>query len=266
MRKRKGRRNRKGNWCRWSVCSLLTVTLLLSGCARVTEEMEAGRLQGISLLESGDYEGAIAQFEQVISQSSRVTEFELDVLKYRAEAELGLEDYTAAAYTYEMLSQVDKPKPEYSYLRAMCLAKSNDTAGAEEALEEGRGLDENLEGFGYEEAMLALGEAYGAAGDSAGMDRIYQELISSGHENTEIYNRWMLTSMEAEDYEAALAHAETGLALSDDRARQELLFNQAVCYEYLGQYDKALELFQSYAAAYENDAAAEHEIAFLVTR
>jgi len=44
------------------------------------------------------------------------------------------------------------------------------------------------------------------------------------------------------------------------------MFNEAVCYEYLGQYEKALSLFLAYIETYGSDERAEHEIAFLVTR
>ena len=47
---------------------------------------------------------------------------------------------------------------------------------------------------------------------------------------------------------------------------QELKFNEAVCYEYLGDFAKALELFRAYAAEYGTDARVAHEIAFLETR
>ena len=90
----------------------LAALFLLSGCGSVTEEMKTGRTEGIALLESGDYEGAVSRFDEVISQASRVTDFELDVLKYRAEAELKLEDYQAAAYTYGILIRSDGPKPQ----------------------------------------------------------------------------------------------------------------------------------------------------------
>ena len=50
------------------------------------------------------------------------------------------------------------------------------------------------------------------------------------------------------------------------RQSWELKFNQAVCFEHLGQYQKALELFQAYTEEFGSDEAAEHEIAFLKTR
>ena len=245
---------------------ILAALFLLSGCGSVTEEMKTGRTEGIALLESGDYEGAVSRFDEVISQASRVTDFELDVIKYRAEAELKLEDYQAAAYTYGILSQVDEPKPEYEYLEALCLARGGNPEGAKAALEEGKALDESLSGFGYEEAMMAIGEANAASGDMEAADRTYQELVSQGHANTGIYNRWALSAMEAGNYEEALSYIETGLALSDDTARKELRFNEAVCCEYLGQYEQALSLFQAYEAEFGSDEQTAHEIAFLVTR
>lgn len=69
---------------------LAAAALLLTGCKGVTEEEKTARENGIALLESGDYEGALDQFEALIQDADRVTDFEVDILKYRAEAEYGL--------------------------------------------------------------------------------------------------------------------------------------------------------------------------------
>ena len=68
------------------------------------------------------------------------------------------------------------------------------------------------------------------------------------------------------DYEEALKTAAKGLILTDGLAMQELKFNEAVCYEYLGDFSKSLELFRAYAAEYGTDERVAHEIAFLETR
>ena len=117
---------------------LAAAALLLTGCKRVTEEEKTARENGIALLESGDYEGALDQFEALIQDADRVTDFEVDILKYRAEAEYGLKDYEAAAHTYDILSQIDKERAEYGYFAALSLAKAGDSAGAWEKLEQGR--------------------------------------------------------------------------------------------------------------------------------
>ena len=61
-------------------------------------------------MENGDYEGAVAEFDSLIDQTKHVSSFEIDVLKYRGEAEFMLGDYGAAAYTYDTLVKVDKPR------------------------------------------------------------------------------------------------------------------------------------------------------------
>ena len=92
---------------------------LLTGCGHVTEEMKAaGKEKRIALMENGDYEGAVAQFDSLIHQTKHISSFEIDVLKYRGEAEFMLGDYGAAAYTYDTLVKVDKPRAEYYYLGA----------------------------------------------------------------------------------------------------------------------------------------------------
>ncbi|MGI5984098.1 MAG: hypothetical protein ACOX8F_11890 [Sakamotonia sp.] len=246
--------------------AVLAAAVLLAGCGRVTEEELAARENGIALLESGDHEGALDQFEALIQDTDRVTAFEVDVLKYRAEAEYGLEDYGAAAHTYDILSQIDEERAEYGYFAALCLAKAGDPDGAWERLEQGKALDPAGEAPGYTEAMTAVGGAYLDSGSHERADAVYAELIQSGKAGTAVYNRLALAEMKAADYETALGYCETGLALSDRTAVRELRFNQAVCLEYMGQYQKALELFQAYTEEFGSDEEAEHEIAFLKTR
>ena len=43
-------------------------------------------------------------------------------------------------------------------------------------------------------------------------------------------------------------------------------YNQAVCSEYLGQYQEALELFKAYGQQYGTDEELQHEIDFLESR
>lgn len=135
-----------------------------------------------------------------------------------------LGDYGAAAYTYDTLVKVDKPRAEYYYLGAVSLANSGDAEGAENRLESGTKADEKHAAAGYAEAMEALGAAYMTAGDETKADEIYQTLVEEGFSSTEVYNRWMMAAMKKGDYEEALQHGEAGLALSDDRAKKEIAF------------------------------------------
>ncbi len=98
----------------------LAAMLLMTGCGAKTKEKLELRNAGIDKLNAGDYHGAIESFDQALERSKKVVgEFELDVLKYRADAETGAEDYEAAAHTYEVLCQVEEEKPEYLYRLCM---------------------------------------------------------------------------------------------------------------------------------------------------
>lgn len=93
---------------------LAALSIFASGCFGGGKEKYTFRENGIDLLEAGDYEGAIQAFDQALEASDgMVGNFELDILKYRAEAECGTGDYEAAANTYAVLNQVDGERPEY---------------------------------------------------------------------------------------------------------------------------------------------------------
>ena len=130
----------------------------------------------------------------------------------------------------------------------------------------GKELDKKLEAAGLWEATLALAEGYEAGGLTEKAKDVYLEMIDGGHGSTDIYNRLMIMAMDGEDYEEALNLAAKGLILTDGLAVQELKFNEAVCYEFLGEFSKALELFRAYAAEFGSDDRVAHEIAFLETR
>ena len=89
---------------RLHLAALLLGVSLAAGCRGTDPAREQFRLDGIAQMEQGDYEGAIASFDEAIAHSDgRVGDFELDVLKYGGEAECKLGDYPAAAHTYDVL-------------------------------------------------------------------------------------------------------------------------------------------------------------------
>lgn len=92
------RKNKKRQAIVLRILVLLCI-LALSGCGKNNKEREELRMSGITKMDAGDYAGAAQDFEAAIQASSgRVGSFEIDVLKYRAEAEYKLGDYGAAAH------------------------------------------------------------------------------------------------------------------------------------------------------------------------
>ena len=130
------------------MAAMLLASVFLTACGGVTEDMLATRESAVAMMENGDYEGAVAAFNVLVEEATKVTEFELDVLKYRAEAEFMLEDYAAAVHTYRTLMEVDKELPEYYYCASIAMARDGQTEEASELLMRGKDLDKKLEAAG----------------------------------------------------------------------------------------------------------------------
>ena len=247
-----------------AICALSSV--LLTACSGVSEEKLVSRESAIALMESGDLEGAVTVFNDLVKEAKKVTEFELDILKYRGEAEFLLEDYEAALHTYRTLMEVDKERPEYCYMASIALAKDGQRHDAKLFLDSGKALDKDSQAPMFYQASVAYAESCMAAGEDMTATGIYQELIDGGFANTDLYNRLVMAAVNEGKYEEALELIKKGLTLTDTMAVQELKFNEAVCYEYLGEFSKALELFRYYIEEFGNDERAAHEITFLETR
>ncbi len=105
---------------------------------------------------------------------------------------------------------------------------------------------------------------------------LYEDAIRNGTTDPSVFNSLGLIYLEEEHYEGALGFFEQAVQLAAEnggelgareaQAVQEASFNQAVVYERLGQFQTALQHFQTYVAQYGADEAAQKEITFLQTR
>lgn len=244
---------------------ILVVTVILTaGCGRNTKERYELRSNGISQLNAGDYNGAIQSFDQALEKSRKlVGEFELDVLKYRAEAEAGAQDYEAAAHTYEVLCQVDEERPEYLYRSCILYER---TGAIDKALESyKKAYEKQPDSQETAEALLALGKGLTESSRFEEAMELYQEAMNGGLESGELYNRMGICELEAQNYDQALGYFEKGI-MAGGQARQELLYNQAVVYEKKLEFSRALELLETYVSEFGANPEVEKEIAFLRTR
>lgn len=279
---------------------------LFTGC-QGNKEKYTYRETGISQLDAGNYEEAIQSFDQALEHSDgTVGEFELDVLKYRAEAEYKAEDYAAAAYTYGILIQVDGPRPEYISMQNMLYIQAGELDKAMEAYlavygpesgsadagstvkdkEAGKksgdgkksdGGKKNGDGkkAGSDEAstdtlrqtlLLSLGQALTEAERFEDARTLYRQAIDDGVQSGELYNRMGLCELEDGKLDDALGYFTQGMQIPDETAKPKLLYNQAAVYEQKQDFAKALELLETFVASYGSTPEAEKEIAFLKTR
>ena len=110
---RRRRRNRRLKNVLIGLCCILLVVLLVFGVGKLVERFAGPgktqlRKEGIEKLNSGDLEGAVADFDQALekagNKSNKASAFNADVLWYRAEAEMFLADYEAASHTYDLVA------------------------------------------------------------------------------------------------------------------------------------------------------------------
>lgn len=211
--------------------AVLAAGCLLSGCENAMED-------GTDFLRRGDYQGAIAVFEQVINGSGeeRVT----DLLKQG--------DFQGAVSLAERKLDEKRRKPEdlpeayrgigmaYYELEDYEAARSH----LQKALEEGGAETPTIYHL-IGTCSMYLGDYDGALTAFDQGTALPQEAVFS--EGTE----WE----QQADYQAAI---------------QEMLRNRIVCYEKKQEWDSVKAAVAEYAARYPEDAEAQKEAEFWATR
>lgn len=211
-------------------------------------------LRGNTRLRRGNYTGAKEDFDRVVEMDGKNFDrlIELyEVFEYYGYKDAGQGYLTDALQTYEaQMSDYDKGRMYYylgDYQKAyLALENAKDQGGAE----------------GY----LYLGMAYEATGDYNYAASVYNSYLAKDTSNAMIYNQLGLCNMKKGEYEEALAAFQAGMQIEGNTLMQSLLYNEIVAYEYLGDFQNATALMESYLRVYPDDEAAQREYGFLQTR
>jgi len=259
-----------------SACIILMVCALC-GCGKNTKKEKELREQAIGFMEQGDYSAAVARFNEALSyKDGKYGKLEIDILRYRAEAEVLSGDYGAAANTYDQLCHDDEEKPEYLNLEIICMVRAGEPlTKVLNVYKHSTELDPNA--MGNRQALYSLGTALAKSGDPEFVKtarQLYEEALNSeGGATGEIYNRIGTLAFEEGNIEEAVDWFQQGVEhIQNDSNSDEadvlasLHYNIAICYEYLQDYKTAKSLFEEYAAQYGSNEVIEHEIEFLETR
>ncbi|MCI8948620.1 MAG: tetratricopeptide repeat protein [Lachnospiraceae bacterium] len=255
IRLRKGSGKRK--WAAVLIV-LLVWSVSAAGCKKDGTDKKELRLSGIEKLNAGDYAGAVTDFDQAIQTSKgKVGSFEMDVLKYRAEAEYMLGDYGAAAHTYDVLLEVDGEEMEYFYQNAVMKALSGDIDGALAAYGDGVRLEKEgskksglsslfglLDKEPSKESQAASAETSSPQGKEAG-DSKEQE---KGSHTGSFGRREALMAVGNACLEAGREEEAKKLfdaAMEEGAAGPEVYFNMGMSFLENQQYTEALDAFES---------------------
>lgn len=91
-------------------------------------------------------------------------------------------------------------------------------------------------------------------------------MVSSVDDAGSVYNTIGLCRMEEGNYDDAISNFALGIAVNEGETVQELMFNEAVAYEYKGDFKTAKQKMKNYIAKYPNDNKAAREYEFLKSR
>lgn len=211
-------------------------------------------LRGSVALAMGDYTGAKADFDTAVEKDPKNYDRLLRI--YEALAQAGYRE-AGQEYLDDVLNAKDASLSSFDMGRIYYYMGEYQNACLE---------FEKAREDGNEESCLYLGKSYEALGDYNYASNVYNSYLAKNEGSAKLYNQLGLCEMAKKDYQKALSAFQSGLQQEDKEMRQTLSFNEIVAYEYLGDFDTALGLLNTYLDVYPDDETAKREKEFLSTR
>lgn len=204
----------------------------------------------------GDYEKSLADYDEAIRLEPE--NFDLYFGKYNVLEKLGKQ--AEQLELLQVITGIENPSEEDTYY----IAKAQYFCGAyEEALPLLMSATEN----GYEDAHYYIGEIYHSRSNYGEAVYHYKQYIDgSGAKDAAAYNQMGICLMKQEKYAEALEIIGAGQKLSDPLHGKQLLFNEVVIFEKMGEFNTAYEKAVAYRNKYPEDTKIRTELEFLATR
>ena len=191
---------------------------------------------GIADFVSGDYEGAADAFDSALALDISDEDLKLDILYYKAKAQVRADDYSGAADTYSQIIEIDDTS-NARMLRADVYKHQHDYENEETDLR--KALD--LSGNSY----LIYMDLYDALADQGKDDeakQVLNEALEIGGDGKEdLFNRGMI-EIHLGDYDAAADDLNQSL----DKGYDEALLGLGKCAAASGDYGTAIADYEKY--------------------
>ena len=260
--------------------------LAAGGCGKSRETVEQQlslRSQGMEQALAGDYESAVASYNEALSLAGmRAGALELDIAAYKASAQYHAGNTEAAVETCTAVLDLKKSAELYLTRGLLYKAQGNmeaanadfqaakDMTSSKDLIMQGR-LSYYMEDYNsakdyLEQALYWQGELYWQMGNKDYAVTLYQSYLEENTDHPEVYAKIASYQMDQGDYENALATLQDGIALEDSGSLQELLGYEIAVYEQLGDFETAKLKMESYLENYPDDEKAAREYIFLKTR
>ncbi len=238
--------------------------MCLSACSSVSADQTSLRDQGIELLDSGDYQGAIDSFNEALGKSlGHVGSLEIDIDYYKAAAQYkaGLTEDALATYTALILYDEDAYEPHF--LRGSIYADTGDIDAAVADYDKAVALDnknyllyiqiyENLTALGYgDQASSYLSKALEVSDKSAEAS-YYKGRIYYLQGDYDSATEYLQQAMDKNIAEASLYMAKIYQAQGDNATAQSLLEQYASSDDVTSEALATLGDIELAAGNYEN--------------
>ena len=245
---------------------------------------------GAANLQLGNYEEALANFTRIIQDEPK----NIIALKGRGEVNYQLGNYEDSITDYTTAKKLKKDDYDVYFGLYNAYIALGDSENGNDILEQAASLpikdDEDkfnlakihyyqgnntqaLDGFklaseqGVVESYLYLGDIYLANGDDTTAVYYYELYLKEGQpKSASFYSKLATSYLNIKSYDQALDMIQTGLTYAGSSDKQNLLKNEIIAYEHLGDYESAFAKMQAYLSSYPEDEEAKRELEFLATR
>ena len=279
--------------------TILAVTVLcaglLAGCgtSKKTEEQQmALRAQGMEQAQEGNYEDAIASYNEALGLADMYAgTLELDIAAYKASAQYragntedaiatcsaildlkeSAEIYTTRGLLYREAGNTEAAKADFT--KAMSLTPKKDKVMLGRLsyyMEDYTNAKTYLEAASKEgdpEGIYWQAELYREMGNTEYAITLYQSYLEGDTiRHQEAYERVAAYQIEQSDYTGALNTIQSGISMGNSGCLQKLMASEIAIYEQQGDFDTARQKMETYLESYPDDADAQREYTFLKTR
>lgn len=245
---------------------------------------------GTTNIQLGNYEEALADFTSVIEKDAK----NRAALKSRGEVNYQLGNYEDSIADYTAAKEIDKEDYDVYFGLYQAYTALGDSTNAKEVLEQATSLpikdDEDkfylakvhyyqgnntqaLEEFtviseqDFVDSYLYMGDIYLESGDNTSAVSYYELYLQQTQpKNASFYSKLSTCYLNVKSYSKALDAAQKGLSYAGSVDKKNLLRNEIIAYENLGDYETAYTKMQAFLSSYPEDEEAKREMEFLATR
>ena len=269
--------------------------ICLTGCGKSKETQDRQlqlRSQGMQQALDGEYEEAIASYEEALKLSGMsVGSLELDIASYKASAlyyqgdiqkavdtcsavldlKKDVEIYLTRGLLYKEMGDMQKAKEDFQ--AAIDLTSSKDLLMQGRLhfyMEDYTKAKEYLEKVvaeGNQEGIYWQAELYSQMGNEDYAVTLYQSYLTGQNPTQQsAYAKVASWQIRQGEYDQALETLQSGISKGEGSSLQELLAQEIAVYEQKGDFETAKLKMESYLESYPNDEEAMREYEFLKSR